>query len=551
MGRRVSNFILLLAVPVLSRSVCAEDVSGEIENPNSQYGKGIDYRLVGNTTFGWKLGQVAGDLNLNGHDFTMETGGGNRTVFSGVISGPGSFRWNGGGNAQWQTVPSFLTGKEPNTFTGTLTVLRGTLALAKPDGVSAFAGNRLLLGGGGNQAIIRLDASEQLSDTCDVEIVGKHEGRIWTQGNSETLGTLKLNSFGYIDLGDGESKLRFADSSKVQWDLSKTLTIQNWTDTHEDDEVFFGTSANGLTALQLARIGFESPSDRRDGLYSAKILADGRVVPDRRVEAVDAPFDVSDEAKADRRKLYEVPGRDLLSGKDTPLVEGTRISFFGDSITWQNNYISEIGKAIQSGEGTTGFDISLFNHGINGGGVLSVRDGVEKAAFVDQKNRNGRQDPFADVIASDRSDVAVVFIGVNDVWWRKTSEADFEQALRALVNSARANKTTLVLATLTVYQEKPDGSNPMDKKCDEFADITRKVARSTGTTLVDLRSAYLAYLQNHNAELRADGSLNYLSTGVLTYDGVHPNSTGNRLLADLISRGIYDALKKVGNEPDS
>jgi autotransporter-associated beta strand protein len=542
--RPVQMHILLVAVLVLSRSVLGEDVSGELENPNNQYGKDVDYRLVGQTTFGWKIGRLTGNLDLNGHDFTMETGGGNRTVFSGVISGTGSFRWNGGGNAQWQTVPSFLTGKDPNTFTGTLTVLRGTLALAKPAGVSAFAGNRLVLGGGGNQAIIRLDASKQLSDSCDVQIVGKHEGRIWTQGHSESLGTLELGSFGYINLGDGESKLRFADSSKVQWNLSKTLTIQNWTDTHEDDEVFFGTSAAGLTSQQLARIGFENPSDRTNGLYSARILANGRIIPDRRVEAVNAPFDVSDEAKEARRKVYDVPGRKLLSGKDTPLVDGTRISFFGNSITWQNVYIREIGKAIESGAGTQGFEIALFNHGINGGGVLSVRDGVEKAAYVDNKNTNGKQAPFAEVIAADMADVAVVFIGINDVWWRKTSEADFEQALRDLVNSARANKTALVLATLTVYQEKPDGTNPMDEKCDQFAEVTRKVARSSGATLVDLRSAYLAYLRNHNAELRVDGSLNYVRTGVLTYDGVHPNASGNGLLADHISRGIYEALRK-------
>lgn len=383
--------MFLVAVSMLSGSLLGEDVAGEIENPNRRYGKDIDYRLVGKTTFGWKLGQLTGDLDLNGHDFTMETGGGNRTVFSGAISGTGSFRWNGGGNAQWQTVPSFLTGKEPNSFTGTLTVLRGTLALAKPAGISAFAGNRLLLGGGGNQAIIRLDASEQLSDTCQVQIVGKHEGRIWTQGNSETMGTLVLKSFGYIDLGDGESRLRFADSSKIQWDLSKTLTIQNWSDTHEDDEVSFGASANGLTAQQLARIGFENPSNRKDGLYSAQILVDGRIIPDQRVEAVDAPFDVSDKAKAVRRKIYSVPGREMLSGKDTSLVDGTRIAFFGDSITWQNNYIREIGKAIKSGEGTKELNISLFNHGINPSFSMSRERRLDPAAALGSPLMSGCQ----------------------------------------------------------------------------------------------------------------------------------------------------------------
>ena len=533
--------IVVLSAAVTAAPAQGEDISGDLKNPNQQFGVGVNFRLVGDASFGWRVGKFTGDLNLNGHNFTMDTGGGNRTVFSGVISGNGNFTWNGGGNAQWQTTPSFLTGEKPNTFTGTLTILRGTLSLSKPAGVSAFDGRRLVLGGGSNQAIVQLGASEQINDSCTVVIAGEHEGRIWTQGHSETLGRLEVQSFAYIDLGDGTSRLSFTDSSKSKWDLSKTLAIQNWTS--DKDVVRFGQAVSGLSPNQLARVGFADPSGRPAGLYSAKLLADGSLVPDRKVEATNPPFNVSEKARPERAKLYQVSGRTNLSGKDTPLKDGMRISFFGDSITWQNIYISEIRKALKAGVGTKGFDIALLNHGINGGGVLSIRDGSEKAAYVDQNNRDGKQAPFADVIAADKADVAVVFIGVNDVWWRKTSPEDFEKALRDLVATAKGNDTALVLATLTVYQEKPEGSNPMDKKCDQFAELTRKVARSTGTTLVDLRSAFLAYLQNRNAELRVDGSLNYLSKGVLTYDGVHPNATGNGLLADHISQGLHDALK--------
>lgn len=541
MVRILAAIVVLCAIA--KTSTYGEDVSGEIENPSQQYGTGVSFRLVGETSFGWLTRQFTGDLDLNGHSFTMETGGGNRTVFSGVIAGKGNFTWNGGGNAGWQTTPSFLTGDKPNTFSDTLTILRGTLALTKPAGVDAVSGARLVLGGGSNQAIVQLGASEQINDSCTILITGKHEGRIWTRGHCETLGRLDLQSFGYIDLGDGISSLSFADSSKSEWDLSKTLTIQNWTS--DKDGIRFSTTASGLTPGQLARVGFANPSGQPAGLYSAKLLADGRIVPDRKVEASNPPFDVSEKAKAERAKLYQIDGRANLSGVNTPLKDGMRISFFGDSITWQNVYISEIQKALKTGVGTKGFDIDLFNHGINGGGVLSVRDGSEEAAYVDRNKRDGKQGPFANVIAADKANLAVVFIGINDVWWRETSLEDFEQALRDLVSASEANRTSLVLATLSVYQEKPDGSNPMDEKCDQYAEITRRVARSTGITLVDLRRVFLAYLQNHNAELRVDGSLNYVSNGVLTYDGVHPNATGNALLADHISQGIYTTLKAV------
>ncbi len=175
--------------------------------------------------------------------------------------------------------------------------------------------------------------------------------------------------------------------------------------------------------------------------------------------------------------------------------------------------------------------------------ALAKPDGV--SVFAGKRlvlGGGGKQAPFAEVIAADKADVAVVFIGINDVWRRKTSPQDFAKALRDLVAAAKANKTTLVLTTLSVGREKPDGSNPMDAKCDQFADITRKVAESTGTRFIELRRIFLAYLQNHNAKLRVGGSLNFVSTGVLTYDGVHPNAAGNALLAGHINQGTHAAL---------
>ena len=68
------------------------------------------------------------------------------------------------------------------------------------------------------------------------------------------------------------------------------------------------------------------------------------------------------------------------------------------------------------------------------------------------------------------------------------------------------------------------------------------MARDTGTTLVDLRQAYVAYLQNHNAQLRVDGTLYFMPSGILTYDGVHPSGQGVALLAGLIGDGIFRAL---------
>ncbi len=113
--------------------------------------------------------------------------------------------------------------------------------------------------------------------------------------------------------------------------------------------------------------------------------------------------------------------------------------------------------------------------------------------------------------------------------------------MRDLAASAKANHSRLVLATMTVHGELPDGKNGDDAKIEQYAEITRRVARDTHATLVDLRRAYVAYLRNHTAKPGADGAIHSKPTGVLTYDGVHPNGEGVKLLANLIGDGIVRA----------
>jgi lysophospholipase L1-like esterase len=359
-----------------------------------------------------------------------------------------------------------------------------------------------------------------------------------------TVSAINLQRDRNVLLGGGVT-LRFADSHTQAWDLKRTLLLRDWAE--GKDHVFVGTGTSplspepeGLTSSQLARVGFLNPSNKPAGLYKAMTGVRGELLPGPAVTAVNPPFDVSENARAQRAKAYEVNGLAHLTGQGGPLEDGMTIDFFGDSITWLNSYIEAMDKAIKAGEGSKGKKVKLVNRGINGGGVLSVRDGSPGAAYPG----DSKQAAFAQVIAADKARVAVVFIGINDVWWRKTEPAVFEKALRDVVASARANKTTPVLATLTVHGERPDGKNADDAKIDQFAEITRKVAGDTGTTLVDLRKAYVAYLQNYNAALGVDGTLDIAESGILTYDGVHPSGRGAALLADLIGEGVYQGLKR-------
>ncbi|MEI7955847.1 MAG: GDSL-type esterase/lipase family protein [Verrucomicrobiota bacterium] len=529
-----SLVLTIIGILTAAGSAGAVDVNGEHVDPNKDFGKDASYKLVGDTTFGWLCGAQGGDFDLNGHAFVMETGGGNRTVFSGTLSGSGSFEWHGGGVPQ--VSPSVLNGDKPNTFKGVFTLTNGILDLDKPAGVDAIPGD-LVLGTKGD-ALVKLVKPNQINDSSNVTLCGPGINGLLLQGNSETLASLTLGSHAVIDMGEQPSTLRIGNSSAKTWDVTKTLTVFNYKP--GKDGLTFGTDEKGLSKTQLARIGFDKPAGMPAGLYTAKMSGSGQVLPDALVSAVNPPFDVTPKAVAERSRIHQVGGLAELSGKASPLKDGMTIDFFGDSITWQNTYIEAIDKAVKAGEGTHGKAVKLINRGINGGGVFSLRDGSDKAAYPG----DSAQKPFAATIATDKADVVVVFIGINDVWWRNTSPEDFEKALTDLTVSAKANKSKVILATMTVHGELPDGKNSDDAKIEKYCELTRKVAQASGSTLVDLRKAYIAYLQNSNAQLRVDGTLFFKPAGVLTYDGVHPSASGTELLASLIGDGILRALSK-------
>ncbi len=121
----------------------------------------------------------------------------------------------------------------------------------------------------------------------------------------------------------------------------------------------------------------------------------------------------------------------------------------------------------------------------------------------------------------------MIYIGINDVWHstqgKGTPAAQYEKGLTSIVDRCKTAGARVILATPSVVGEKTDGSNQLDTMLDEYADISRKVATSTGATLLDLRAAFLTHLKSYNIAGEAQG--------ILTTDGVHLNDEGNRFVA--------------------
>ncbi len=260
------------------------------------------------------------------------------------------------------------------------------------------------------------------------------------------------------------------------------------------------------------------------------------IEPAGETKVAKSPFDLSAKARAEREQIYSVPGRANLSGKDTPLKDGMKIAFYGDSITMQGRYIREIKSALKEGEGTRGMTIQVFQHGLNGGRVPTVLEG--KCPWGDFKAT------MQELLDREKADVVCILLGVNDVWHGKngTSPEDFEAGLKKMVAMARAaGAKAVVLAPLAVLKENAGKWNP---KADEFVEITRKVAADTGAGLADVRKAFKAYLQNNGTETLPDGTITFKGK-LLTYDGVHANEEGGKVVADIISQAVCDAMKKA------
>jgi len=202
------------------------------------------------------------------------------------------------------------------------------------------------------------------------------------------------------------------------------------------------------------------------------------------------------------------------------LEKNDTIVFLGDSITEEGagpeGYVTLTSKAIA--EAYPDLNIDVIGAGISGHKVTDCQKRLDR-----------------DVLQR-KPTIVLIYIGINDVWWwngrwgKGTTKEDFESGLYDLIERITAAGARLILCTPTVIGEKTDGTNEFDKMLDEYSNISRKVARVTGSQLLDLRKEFIAYLKVHNTE--------NVERGILTRDMVHLNKQGNILLSKL----VLDAL---------
>ena len=220
----------------------------------------------------------------------------------------------------------------------------------------------------------------------------------------------------------------------------------------------------------------------------------------------------------------------------TSCSNSKKVVFLGDSITEAGVYDNEVG--VPSGDTLiypkyTGFitllkndieeDIELIGKGVSGNKVSNL---LER---------------YKEDVLSLNPDIVFIYIGINDVWHKYdfgtgTDILFYENGLRKIIADIKSNGARVVLCTPTVIGENKgeftlvnkfkdiETMEIMNGDLDAYSDVIRKLSSELDTDLVDLRKIFVNYILENNP--------NNEPAGITTYDGVHLNDLGNKLIAD-------------------
>jgi lysophospholipase L1-like esterase len=199
-------------------------------------------------------------------------------------------------------------------------------------------------------------------------------------------------------------------------------------------------------------------------------------------------------------------------------VQKIKVIFFGDSITEAavnpGGFIA-LSDSLLNPKGSDNYE--LIGAGVSGNKVYDLYFRVD------------------DDVISRSPDMVVIWVGVNDVWHKRSSgtgtDADkFEKFYKGLIKKFKESHIRVIVCTPATIGEKWDNTNEQDGDLNKYSDIIRHLAKSEQLTLVDMRAAFETYEKTNNP-----GNLDH---GILTADGVHLNAAGNRFVAKLMTDAI-------------
>lgn len=201
------------------------------------------------------------------------------------------------------------------------------------------------------------------------------------------------------------------------------------------------------------------------------------------------------------------------------MQKNKKIIFFGDSITEQ---------AAKAGGFIVRIDTILEKKNLKENYEL-IGAGVSSNKIYDLYLR------IEDDVLNKNPDIVVIFIGVNDVWHKRslgtgTDAEKFERFYYAVLKKLADKNIKVILCTPAAIGERTDLTNELDGDLNKYCNIIRGIAIKNNLPLIDLRKIFWEYNLKNNPQNK--------DRGVLTADGVHLNANGNQLVAEEMWKAI-------------
>jgi lysophospholipase L1-like esterase len=199
-----------------------------------------------------------------------------------------------------------------------------------------------------------------------------------------------------------------------------------------------------------------------------------------------------------------------------------------------------ITNSIKSGETIVFLGDSITAGGIKPDGYVTLvmlglkANGIEAKAIgagIGGHKSNQMLERLQNDVISKKPAWMTLSCGVNDVWHGANGVPldQYKENITAIIEQAQAAGIKVMILTATVIGENLD--NPDNRKLAGYNEFLRSLARAKKCLLADLNAAFHEVIKTAQAGKPAD-------KGVLTGDGVHMNSAGNRVMA----KGILKAF---------
>ena len=233
--------------------------------------------------------------------------------------------------------------------------------------------------------------------------------------------------------------------------------------------------------------------------------------------------------------LFSTP---LLSAAEQDAADPVTIVTFGDSTTATRGPLVVYSMILARELPKQGIPAQVINAGIGGN---TTRNAVAR---------------FEKDVLQKKPDLVVIQFGINDSAvdvWRdppatksRVSLKQYEANLRSLIDQLQKQQIKVILMTPNslrwiprikkLYGKPPyDPDDPLgfNKFLKNYAEAVRKIAKEKQVPLVDIYAAFEKYAAREGQ-----------SAQDLLLDGIHPNTEGQRMVADLLIPQIKTTLSK-------